>query len=231
MAEADSAATPNPDAAASPLVNEGDPTPATTPAVAAPVVPAIADPAVPAVADPTATTDWRSQLSEDLAKDERLKDVDDLNKVVKSYLDRPQVPETYTLPDKYPYEGIVDVAKKSNWTQKQLDEVIEYQASEQQKYSEKVKSSQQTELAAYKKEQGTEWNETVRLSRGALTHFDGDGKLREFLRVTGAGQIPLIIDLFAQVGKILDEDGLIKGDADPTAQPKSQAKIMFPDLP
>jgi ElaB/YqjD/DUF883 family membrane-anchored ribosome-binding protein len=172
---------------------------------------------------------WDKFIGQELS--EKLKDVKP-EEVVKAYLSRPTVPEEYKLPEDFKHKDFAEVAKITKMTQEQVDSVLDFQAKKSKEYNEGVKKLQKEALTEFQKEKGEEWDDVVRLSRGALNYLDEeDNRLRTFLRETGAGAQPIVIDLFAKVGKLLEEDGRLKDDPIPKdGKGKSTAKILYPNM-
>jgi ElaB/YqjD/DUF883 family membrane-anchored ribosome-binding protein len=172
---------------------------------------------------------WNKFVGQELS--EKLKDVKP-EEVVKAYLSRPEVPEEYKFPEDFKHKDFAEVAKTTNMTQEQVDSVLDFQAKKSKEYNDSVKKLQKEALEEFKKEKGDEWNDVVRLSRGALNYLDEKVEgLRTFLRETGAGAQPIVIKLFAAAGALLEEDGRLKDDPIPKdGSEKSTAKILYPNM-
>jgi hypothetical protein len=172
---------------------------------------------------------WDKFVGQELS--EKLKDVKP-EEVVKAYLDRPAVPEEYKLPDDFQHKDFTEVAKTTRMTQQQVDAVLDFQKKKSEEYNTQVTKLRGEALEEFKKAKGDEWDDVVRLSRGALNYLDEeDSKLRTFLRDTGAGAQPIVIELFAKIGKLLEEDGRLTDDVIPKDQSgKSTAKILYPNM-
>jgi len=173
-------------------------------------------------------TDWREFVPED--KREALKDVKDLNEVVESYLNRPTVPEEYKLPEQFPHKDIAEVAKGAGFTQQQLDAVIDYQTKKEAEFNKQVKTTQTKVLQEYKDAKGEKWDSVASLANQALHHFDEKGEMGKFLKLTGAGNSPIVIEFMYRIGKILKEDGYLKSEQRGTEEEKTVAKRMYPNL-
>ena len=75
---------------------------------------------------------------------------------------------------------------------------------------------------------GEKWNETVQLAkRGLEAH--GDEEMKKFLGVTGLGDNPSVIKLFARLGKMAADDKLVRDGVKVRATERSYADILYGD--
>ena len=175
------------------------------------------------------TSDWREFVPEDLR--DQFKDIKDPKEVFEAYTKRPKVPSEYKLPEDFPYKDLADTAKKANLSQEQVDSIVEFQLNKQKEFDEKINEVQKTALAEYKESKGEDWDGVVNSAKAALEFYDPEGQLKKFLKDTGAGNNPMIIEFLHQVGKTLDEDSYLRSEKFRRNKANdSVAKKLYPNL-
>lgn len=142
-----------------------------------------------------------------------------------SKLGRPESPDKYgfkppeELPEGYSVqEELVkefsEQAHKHGLTTAQAKHLFDWfvgkQASEYQAFNEHLSTSQQEAVDSLKQEWGRAFDERVGLAKQAVAKFGGD-ELKTYLDESGLGNHPSLIKAFAEVGKLLKEDGAPPG--------------------
>ena len=143
------------------------------------------------------------------------------------------VPEGMDL-DQTALETFLPFAKERDWTQKEAQEVIDFQSALVQKNAEaqmKAWADTQTEWRAAVKADtevgGDAMDEKVALAKKALDKV-GTPELRALLDATGTGNNLEFIRFFARVGGIIGDDTMDFGGAS-SEGPTDAAKVLFPD--
>lgn len=154
---------------------------------------------------------------------------------------KPVVPEKYELKtsegSKLTSEQVKEVetyAREKGLSNEQAQELLTRQDSvvksfhDQQVADHEAQVSQWVEAAKNDKEiGGTKFNEHVEYAHRALKHFDTNGDLSKGLELTGFGNHPEIIRVFAKIGKAMANDKFVH--APPGAPPaqKRPQDIMY----
>lgn len=196
---------------------QATPTPATVPAASAVPAPAAVptpDPATPAAATPTIT---------------------------------PATPSTAAtlVPDKYELklpngsqlqpaevEKVASYAKERKLTQEQAQDVLNTRSEAVSSYSEAQVSAYNERInswkaasAADKEIGGVDYGKNVELAHRAMKTFGGDTLMQE-LEVTGYGNHPEVVRVFARIGKAMGEGRLINPGASGGGE-KSRAEKFY----
>jgi hypothetical protein len=76
---------------------------------------------------------------------------------------------------------------------------------------------------------GQNWDKSLQDAARFMDHmgFPKGSPLRGFLNDSGAGNHPELIRLFAKAGKLIAEDGVVRGDADVAVKPKTDAELFY----
>jgi len=75
---------------------------------------------------------------------------------------------------------------------------------------------------------GDKWDGTVTAARRAIDNL-GTPALKEYLEVTGGGNHPEVIRIFAKVGSMIREDDPAGGGAGGSGKPADPAHVLFPN--
>lgn len=192
-------------------------------------------PTEPGAVPPTSEPSWRDSLPETVRGHERLTGFKSVEELAEAYTKAnlaPTVPEAsaYKLPETFPIKDIGVWANKLKLTQEQLEGVI---ALDQQMGT----MSEQTLNKAYEDglnelftSWGTEKDANVSAAKQVIKAFDEDGSLATLLNATKAGNNPVVVKFFANLGKkLLAEDGFIPNGTlrSPSSKNKSAAEVIF----
>ena len=186
------------------------------------------------MSDDNAQNDWKEALG-DLASDERFKGFNTVKELADAYAKAPKPrklpnsPEEYTVPENVKVKGLRAMAHSNRLSQKQLDGILEYNNRITSNAQEAIKNQQAAAVAQLKEEWGDKYEENIAKAKKAVSHFDKDGELTEFLQKTRAGDNPKVLRFMHKLGKSLDEDGFMKGDDNVRKPSKSLAERMFPN--
>lgn len=75
---------------------------------------------------------------------------------------------------------------------------------------------------------GDKWDGTVKDARRAIDTL-GTPELKKYLEITGGGNHPEIIRLFAKVGSMIKEDSPANGGAEGAGKPADPAHVLYPN--
>lgn len=75
---------------------------------------------------------------------------------------------------------------------------------------------------------GDKWDGTVKDAKRAINTL-GTPELKKYLEVTGGGNHPEIIRLFAKVGSMIKEDSPANGGAEGAGKPADPAHVLYPN--
>ena len=126
------------------------------------------------------------------------------------------------------------VFKDLNLTQEQAQKLVDFNAQNQLKQVEQstkdfdtMKATWESEGRADPKMGGDKWDATVVDARKAVNAFGNDG-FKQILNDTGTGNHPEVIRMLANIGKHLNEDGVIAGQV--SAPKGDTASILYPTM-
>jgi hypothetical protein len=170
----------------------------------------LTDPVKPDAKDRGVTgIEW---LPEDLRGNERLKGFDTPEALARAYMatDPLQtVPDQYILPDGIPPQ-LGEWAKGIKLTQAQLDEAIKFKTGideHQTQVKKNVYDAGRKQLFDY---WGDKKADNMRIAESVLSSVPSGKNIAKFLRATGEGSNPLVIQFLHDVGNYMKEGGYLK---------------------
>lgn len=157
-------------------------------------------------------------------------------------LGRPETPDKYELPPKEQMSGLeldpnltkAFLAKfhERGLTSKQVSGILQDYAgmatAQQQQQAEQQQQALQAGQEALRKEWGAGYNDHLAMAQQAVTQLGG-AELKEHLNRTGMGNDPVLIKLFATIGKKLGDDTL-HGTSTRLTHSPGEAKQAIADL-
>jgi hypothetical protein len=181
----------------------------------------------------TSTPSWFDTLPEDLKKNEKVtkfKSVDDLARYTAEAKEAVPVPapEAYVVPENFPIKKIGEWANKIGLTQEQLNHIITLDSHVKQAEYERSSGALKADLDALLTTWGPQKDANIRYAKQVINHFDTGGELKNMLESTGAGNHPVVVKFFAELGRaVMAEDGFIKGKGMQTKNNASVADTIF----
>ncbi len=135
-----------------------------------------------------------------------------------SKLGRPETADKYVLPPELGdgAAGVAELAHKLGLSQAQTNELVNDLVTKNRDSTAKAQSESEAVSKAWvdeiKQEFGTAFNERIELAKQAVNEFGGN-ELKTLLNETGLGSNPVIVKMFARIGKeFLQEGRVVKGD-------------------
>lgn len=180
----------------------------------------------PQVAEPT---HW---LPEDLRGHERLKDIGSPEALARLYAEAKlaqELPETYQVPEGVP-EQVGKWAKDTGLTQKQLDAMLALN-DQMAQYSNTVRTNvyaqgRQTLFDSW----GEKKAENLKIAENALLAIPSGQKLAQFIKTSGEGANPVVIQALHEFGSFLQEGGFLKNPNVSTKGKGDPLKARYPTM-
>lgn len=142
------------------------------------------------------------------------------------------VPEGMTL-DKAVIEQFLPIAKELNLSQEQAQKLVDLDSKRETARAEastaawnKITTDWVDTAKADKEIGGVGFNQNLADAQKTIKAF-GTPELQAALNITGAGNHPEFIRIFARIGKALNEDSFKTGGT-PSNAPKSAAETLYP---
>jgi hypothetical protein len=183
--------------------------------------------------EPTSVPSWFDSLPEDLRKNEKVtkfKSVDDLARYAAEAKEAAVIPEAdkYVVPETFPIKKIGEWANKIGLTQEQLNHIIALDTHVKNSEHERSSNALKADLDALLTTWGPQKDANIRYAKQVINHFDTGGELKNMLETTGAGNHPVVVKFFADLGKaVMAEDGFIKSKGQTTKATVSVADTIF----
>ena len=184
--------------------------------------------------DPTSDASWLSALPEDLRGNERLAGFKTVEELARAHADAqlaPTVPKAdeYKLPDGFPLRDIGVWASENKFSQDQLDSMLALNATVRKMDQDNLDKLYEAGLNDLYETWGAEKDTYTQQAVSVVKYFDKSGKLAKLLDDTKAGNNPIVVEFFANMGRaLMAEDGFtpLKIAKSPNAG-KSSAEIIF----
>lgn len=121
------------------------------------------------------------------------------------------VPEGFTDADKPMLDSVLDTAHKAGLSDRQLQPLLQWyalnaQAAQTQQQQERVQQRTEAE-AGLRKEWGERYDQNIALALKAVEVFGGK-ELADHLETNGLGNDPMLVRVFASMGKIVSEHNI-----------------------
>lgn len=146
-----------------------------------------------------------------------------------------QAPEGVALDEAFIGE-FAEVAKADGLTQEQAQKYVDLGIKQSQNMVKAVQDhiaaqskTWEAEVRADKDIGGDKLAANLAVAQRALSTFDKGGEVKALLDRSGLGNNPAIIRMFVAAGNAISEDRIGAGQAEPKAQPRSAASILYPD--
>lgn len=152
----------------------------------------------------------------------------------------PAAPEKYELKmpegsqlDAAAVEKVSSFAKENKLSKDQAQAILNRESDAVKSFSETQQAALKERRETWKTESsndkeigGEGFNKNVEMAHRALKHFGGE-KLMQELEVTGYGNHPEVVRVFARIGKAMSEDKFVQAGAQVSGQ-KSLAETFYP---
>jgi hypothetical protein len=106
-------------------------------------------------------------------------------------------------------EDLLQAGVPKDQANKLLESVLKRVKAEDDRFAADYKIQSEKEIETIKKEFGSAFQERVGLANMALKHF-GKDEVTKVLQESGLANNPSIVKMFAEIGKIISEDGTIR---------------------
>lgn len=173
-----------------------------------------------------------SWLPEDLRDNERFKDIESPEALARAYAKAElaqALPETYQIPQGTP-EQLSGWAKENKLTQGQLDSIILLNQKMAQ-YNSDVRSNV---YAQGRDSLFTSWGEkkaeNLQVAENALKAIPSGAKLAQFIKTSGEGANPVVIQALHEFGSFLKEGGYLKNEVVSGKEHKNPLQERYPTM-
>jgi hypothetical protein len=186
----------------------------------------------PSAGDPTSKTSWIDALPEEMKSSERLTRFKSTAELAEAFLatELPVIPEEadYKIPEGFDIPEFAKWAAQKKLTQEQVDAIVELNTTYTEKAVEALESENKRGLEMLFAEWGGEKDTNIRLAKQFIAEYDTEGKLSKLLDETRAGNNPVVVSFFANVGRaLMGEDTFRRRSGGPAADEKSTADLLF----
>lgn len=175
------------------------------------------------------TTEW---LPEDLRGHERLKDIGSPEALARLYAEAKfaqELPETYQVPEGVP-EQVGKWAKDTGLTQEQLNAMLALN-DQMAQYSNGVRTNVYAQgRQALFDSWGEKKAENLKIAENALLAIPSGQKLAQFIKTSGEGANPVVIQALHEFGSFLQEGGFLKNSNVSTKGKGDPLKARYPTM-
>jgi hypothetical protein len=171
-------------------------------------------------------------LPEDLREHERFKDIKTPEALAKAYAEAKlaqELPETYQVPEGVP-EQVGKWAKETGLTQAQLDAMLALNGK-MAEYSNTVRTNVYAQgRQALFDSWGEKKAENLKIAENALAAIPSGQKLAHFIKTSGEGANPVVIQALHEFGTFLQEGGFLKNPNVATKAKGDPLKARYPTM-
>jgi hypothetical protein len=171
-------------------------------------------------------------LPEDLREHERFKDIRTPEALAKAYAEAKfaqELPETYQVPEGVP-EQVGKWAKDTGLTQAQLDAILALNGR-MAEYSNTVRTNVYAQgRHALFDSWGEKKEENLKIAENALRAIPSGQKLANFIKISGEGANPVVIQALHEFGTFLQEGGFLKNPNVATKAKGDPLKARYPTM-
>lgn len=173
-----------------------------------------------------------SWLPEDLRGNERLKGFESPEALARAFADakfEQELPDTYQLPQGAP-EQLSKWAKENKFSQSHLDAMLGLQKQifeNSEKAKNTVYDQGRNELF---KAWGDKKDDNIRMGNSVFESIPSGQKLAQFIKATGEGKNPVVIQALQEIGSLLQEGGFLSTNTPRIEPKKDPLKARYPTM-